>query len=309
MNPATVSAAGWNLPTDPKLSVVPFGGKFLTDHQEFESLADLRRMADSRIGFAYTEGFAISTRVRMLPASVNSLQFNLEPKAPKTLAVSSSVTGCLRARKQTDEYRIPLVKGQQILISSESRSFGAPLDTVLRLLDPSGNTIAESDDTGANRDSVIAYTATLDGEFRITVRDRFYAGSDRFWYLLTVRLDQPDFELSSAVDSIVVPHDKPAEITVKIARRGSVEAIGGIVLRAVGLPEGIVCPEVTSEATGPTAAEVKLAITSNGVPFSGPIRIVGTSNGPTMLERTAHTPVRLEVTFDSIWATILEKPK
>ena len=173
-----------------------------------------------------------------------------------------------------------------------------------------GGVIAEADDTGAMRDSVIAYTAANDGEYRITVGDRFRQGGDRCWYLLTARLDQPDFELSANADAIVVPHDKPAELTIKVQRRGGgPEAIGPIAIRVVGLPEGVVSPEVISETTGPTAGEVKLAFTSNGTAVSGPIRIIGKSNPPTELERTARTPARLDVSFDTIWTTVLEKPK
>lgn len=309
-NLGTVDAAGWNIPAGVKLTVGPFGGTRLMDHQEFESLDDLRRASDSRIGFAFSPGFEIATRVRLSrypmftgPVSSNAAQ-------PTALSIPSTVTGRLKIKRQSDQYQISLTKGQQFAVSVESRSLGITLDPVVKLVDPTGTVVAEIDDTAATRDSSLTHTAAHDGNYRLTVHDRFRGGGDRCWYLLTVRFDEPDFELSAAADAIVVPADKPAEFAIKVVRRGTAaEAVGPITVQAAGLPEGVTVAPVISETTGPTAAEVKLSIVSTGAPFSGPIRIVGKATVPRDLERFARTPPRLGVAFDSIWLTSIEKPK
>ena len=309
-NPGEVSAAGWNIPPETKLNIVPFGGTRLADQQEFEVLDDLRRSPDGRIGYAFSVGFPSAARVRLTPFSVILGVKPADAKEPLLVPLSSTVTGCLQSRRQTDEFRVPLTKGQQVVISVESRSLDVTLDPVMKLSDPTGTAIAEVDDSGPSRDSAITHTAAHDGEYRLAISDRFRQGGDRCWYLLTVRSDQPDFELSAATDSVTVPADKPGELTVKVQRRGTpVEAVGPITIQTVGLPDGISAPPVVSEPTGPTATEIKLTFTSSGTAFSGPIRIVGKASQPNEIERSARTPAKLGIAFETIWMTVLEKPK
>jgi len=307
-DPGVVSVAGWNLPNDLKWNVTPLGG--VTEFQEFEVIDDLRRSPDARIGLGHAADLSISTRVRLQPSGVISrLAEKAADGSPLALVVPSSVTGCLKARKQSDDYVIPLTKGQHIVVSVESRSLDLPLDPVLKLVDPGGAVIADVDDTGSTKDALIASTAARDGDFRLTVSDRFRQGSDRSWYLLTVRYDEPDFELSVTNDAIVVGHDKPAELAVKIVRRGKgAEPAGPISIQLVGLPEGFTSPAVVSEPTGPTATEVKLSVSSSGTAFSGPVRILGKTTQPKPIERNARTPARLGVSFDTIWVTATKAP-
>ena len=87
------------------------------------------------------------------------------------------------------------------MIRVESRALGRPLDPVLRVLDPGGKILAESDDTGRNsRDLERSFTAPADGEYRLFVRDLNGRGGPRFAYLLSVLEPQPDFALSLAAD-------------------------------------------------------------------------------------------------------------
>ena len=308
-NPGTVSATGWNLPGDVTLGIVPFGGARLTNHQEFEVIDELRRSPDSRIGFAMTADSVLSTRVRLVRESVMSNLTREDAKSPMTIPLSASVTGCLKSRRQADEYRIPLKKGEQVVISVESRSIDLPLDPVMKFADPTGAPIAEIDDSGPTRDPAITHATTQDGEYRLTVSDRFRLGGDRCWYLLTVRPDQPDFELSLAADALTVAPDKPTEFAVKVQRRGPAgEPFGPISIQAVGLPEGVTSSTAISEATGPTATEVKLTLSTTGPAFSGSICITGKANQPKEMERFARTPARLGVAFETVWLTAVPKP-
>lgn len=309
--PGVVAVAGWNIPVETRLPVVPLGGGKLAEQDEFEIMDGMRRSHDARIGFAFSEAFAGATRVRLTPQIVVSAfaAAGAHSVGPRSIQVSSSVSGCLRIRRQVDDYRIPLTKGQQVLISVETSSLDLPLDPVLKLSDPSGTLIAEADDMGSSRDAFIAHTAAMDGEYRLSVRDRFGQGGDRCWYLLTIRNEELDFELSAGADTIVINPDKPAELTVKVKRSGPKnESIGPIAIEAVGLPPGVKSAAVTSEATGATAAEVKLSLTTEGPAFSGPIRIQGKASQPKEVTRFARTPAKLGVAFEAIWLTAIAKP-
>jgi hypothetical protein len=271
---------------------------------------ELRRSQDSRIGFASTPDFALTSRVRLTNQSVVRAIEPANPNQPITLTSSSSTTGCLKTKKQVHDYRIPLVKGQSVLFSVEARGLDLPVDPVMKLLSPKGAILAEVDDTGPTRDSLIAHTAAEDGEYRLQVKDRYAQGNDRGWYLLTIRNDQADFQLSVATDMVVVTPDKPFELAVKVQRNGkSPEPIGPIAIEAVGLPETVKSAAVVSETTGPTATEIKLSFTTEGKGFTGPVRIVGRSKSATEVERTARTPARLGVSFDTIWLTAIAKPQ
>ncbi len=307
--PASVAVAGWNLPAEIKLNVIPFGGERFTDYQEFEVQDELRRSSDAKIGFAFTPDFSMATRVRMISQAVIANYQTTDPKIPLAIPVLSSVTGCLKSPRQVDRYTVSLEKGQQVLISVEAHSLHLQLDPVLTISSPDGKVVAELDDKGSTHDAMIAHTATQAGDYRLAVSDRFRQGGDRNWYLLTVKPEQPDFELSATSDAIIVAPDKPAEVTLKVQRRGtSAESVGPITVQATGLPEGVSSTTVTSEMTGATATEVKLTLSTTGSAFSGPVRIAGKATQPKEIERFARTPSKLGVNFQTIWLTAIEKP-
>ena len=159
-------------------------------------------------------------------------------------------------------------------------------------------------DPGTKRESVVTHTAAQDGDYLLTVRDRYRRGGDRFVYRLTTWLEQPDFELSAAADAIVVKPDKPTEFEVKIQRRSSV---GAITIEAVSLPEGVTAPAVVAEAKGDTAKKVTLKFSTVGPAYSGPIQIIGTAAEPGELRRHARTPSTFGACFETIWLTAVAK--
>jgi hypothetical protein len=168
----------------------------------------------------------------------------------------------------------------------------------MKLFDPNGVVAGENDDIGSNRDSSLAHAAAHTGNYRLLITDRYGQGSERSWYHLTVRNDQPDFELHASADSLIIPTDKPAEFPVKVQRRGIPgDAIKQITIQAVDLPEGVTVAPVVSEPTGPTAGEVKLSFASTGKPFSGPIRISGKATEPREIERFARCATNPTVDF------------
>ncbi len=299
-NPGTVEVQGWNVPPNTRLPVLSFGGPKGGEHQECEVLDDLRNSPDARLGFAFDPRFAGSARIRLAPHAV--VAGLADPAVP--LTPSTTVTGCLKMARQTDEYRIALKKGQQVVVSVEARTLDFPLDPVVKMADPDGTKIAEVDDTGTSKDAALSHTAAKDGAYRLFVSDRYRHGGARYFYRLTVRLEEPDFELSCASDALVVTPGKPADLPIKVLRRSTV---GPITVEAVGLPAGVTAAAVTSEPTGATAAAVTLKLTTTGAAFSGPIRIVGKASKPKALQRAARTPTKLGASFETIWLTATEK--
>jgi hypothetical protein len=303
--PGAVEVFGWNLPPRTMIPVVPFGAPKFADHQECEDLNDLRLPAESRLGFAFAPNFAGAARVRLTAHAVISAIAPTDPKKPMALELPASVTGWLRTPRQVDAFRVPLKKGQQVVVSAESNSLSFPFDPLAQLTDPGGTVVAKAADIGPHREAVFAHAAAKEGDYLLTVSDRFRQGGERFFYRLTVRLEAPDFDLSVGTDAIVVTPGKPTELPIKLQRRGG--SVGPITIEAVGLPPGVTAPVVVSEPTGPTAAAVTLKLSTTGPAFSGPLRIAGKATQPKAIERLARTGPRFGAAFESIWLTVVEK--
>lgn len=306
--PVLVEVAGWNIPAGTRLPVVPWGGERLANSLEFEPIDDLRNPVDARLGLVFATGFAGSSRVRLVPHEALTELAGVDSASPQSVTPSATVTGWLRKPGQKDVFRVPLVKGQAFVVSVESRTLNLLVDPVVQLVDPAGAVVAEVDDLGATQDAALAHTAAHDGDYRVTVRDRYRQSGERCVYRLTVRLEQPDFELTVASEAISVEAAKPTELPVKIVRRGGPgEPIGAVTIQVMGLPATVTAAPVVSESTGPTAAEVKLSLTTTGVAFSGPVRIVGAATAPRPMTRAARTPARLGASAEVVWLTAVEQ--
>ena len=308
-DPGEVEVFGWNIPPNTRIPVVAFGGSLFGDHQEFEVLGPLRISPDARLGFAFAPQFGGAARVRLVPHPIVSAIGEPNSDNPMRLVPPIAVTGRLGIPREVDDFHVPLLEGQRVVISVESQSLNLPLAPVVRLIDPSGAIVSESNDPTKSREAVITHDVTQDGDYQVMVGDQFRHGGERYFYSLTVRLEEPDFELSASADSIVVTTEKPTEFEVTVQRRGSSNgSIGPITIEAVGLPLGVTAPAVVSEPEGDTAAKVSFQFSTNGVGFfAGPIRIVGTANEPVEIQRTARTPARFSSSSETMWLTAMAK--
>jgi len=308
-DPATVGVLGWNLPSEMKLAVIPFGPATQVGGAEPQGLIELEPQADdrippeARIGLVYAPE-AGSARARLVPFPVIS-SIDAAGDQPVALPVPGVVMGRLREPAETDRYRLSLTKGQPLLVIAEGRS-DFPIDPVLHLADPKGKIVATLNDPSPKKSQVLSYSPAADGDYELRIRDRFRRGSEWSYYQLTARLDLPDFELTTSTDAVVAAPDKPAELTINVQRRGS--NVGPITIEALDLPEGVTAAPVISEPKGDTSKKVTLKIAADGKAFSGPIRIQGTAKEPSEIVRTARTPVQLGACFDKVWLTATAKP-
>ena len=318
-DPGEVELFGWNILPGTTLPVVPFGGSTLANYVEHESPGDLRNAPNDQLGLVFGMGYAGCARVRLVSHTVTSsattslttsnLTAQTDRKDAMELPPSNTVTGLLRTPGQTDTYRLPLTKGQHITIAVESQNLYSPMVPVLRLNDPTGAMAAEVSETGPPKDAVISYTVSDDGDYLLIVGDRFRHGGERYFYRLTVRVEEPDFELFARADSLVITPDKPTEFSITVKRRGSQDGeVGPIKIAAIDLPAGVTSAAVASQPTGPTSTEVKLVFSTTGPAYSGPIRIRGTVDQPKEIRRFARTPPKHAISFEAIWLTVLVNP-
>ncbi len=306
-----VDVFGWNIPPGTRLPVVPLGGENPSQDRALESVAELRVHPDSRIGFVNGPHMAGSVRVRIVPFPVVAGISWAKARDPLTIFPPVTTAGRFASAHQIDDYRIPLIVGQTVVITVESRNLESPLiPPEIRLADPEGKIVFDLDPVPQRfLPSVVSHRATVSGDYHLSVRERNLQGHDRFFYRLTARLEEADFELTTSGDSVVVVPEKPTEFPVTIQRRTPADSnLGPISIEAIDLPVGVVASAVISEVSGPTAAKVSLSFSTTGAAFSGKIRVKGTANMPQKLERLARTPAKLGDCFETIWLTAVALP-
>ncbi len=82
-------------------------------------------------------------------------------------------------------FRIAMVAGQTVSAEVFARRIGSDMDPVLRITGPDEREVAYRDDMpGAEGDTQLQFTAAVDGEYRIEVRDVRFAGGGRYYFHL-----------------------------------------------------------------------------------------------------------------------------
>ncbi len=198
-----------------------------------------------------------------------------------------ALAGRLSQANQRDRWKFTAKKGERLVFRGIARALGSPTDLVLRILDPSGKSLQQVDDSVQDEaDIVLEWSAPADAEYTLEVRDRFAHGGPEYRYVIEVAPVVPAVSLTLNADVFNVTADKPLEIAVTVVRRGGHNQ--PVRVEARELPEGVTVMPVVSEPKGPTAKEVKLQVTSTRTePWSGALKIVGVTDGETSTEALA----------------------
>ena len=250
-----------------------------------------------------------------LPIETNPSLREVEPNelsaVPQELAVPSSITGVISQPGEVDVFQLKLAAKQQILIRTDARAAGSPIDPLLRITKPDGTVIQELDDAAkGNFDPDLSFTASAEGEYRLAITDRFNAGGPRFVYRITALPSRPDFELRVAADSFVLTEsDKPLEIPVTIERqRGFASELE---ITVSGLPEKVTAEPAISTKDGDSAKSVKLLLKAEpGRHVLWPDQIAGRAKSEPPVDKPA---VCLLTTFgastETLWLTVATPAK
>ncbi len=273
--PAVVEAIGWNIP----------GPRFLPIGDPMRATSFLWPTLHWPIP-PRSVGFPSPRRWRRSPTIC---------REPQAIASPVALSGRIEPPGDQDVFRLSLQKGDKRVIRVESHALGRPLDPTLRILDPAGKILAESDDTGRNdRDLERSFTAPADGEYRFVIRDLNGRGGPRFAYLLSVLEPRPDFALVLASDRFDLTPGKMTKITVAVQRKdGLAEPIE---IGPQDLPAGIAAKPVTSKTGDASARCLLLALSADDRARSGPFRITGRATKGT---QTSHKAMAANAGFDA----------
>jgi hypothetical protein len=258
------------------------------------------------------------------PVAVEVEPNNLAAQAQK-IAVPAELAGQFQSKADVDLYQFE-AKAQQVLwIEVQGQRLGTGADPYLTLDQVTVNDkgeeslkrIAAVDDEGANLlpnvfdtlhdDPVYKFTVPADGNYRLSVRDRYAAsrGDPSLVYRLTIREEQPDFRLVTVPTMPTPPNQRQAQTWSVDLRRGDNVAVavlalrrdgfvGDITVTVDGLPPGVTCRDISIGAN-PSVGTLVFVAAEDAPPWAGTIRVTGQAkieNGKLVAALTAAQAVQ-----------------
>lgn len=161
--------------------------------------------------------------------------------APLPLALN----GIIENPGDEDWFKFNATKGQRFIFRAHAKSIGSPLDPILNIYGPDKKHISGNDDADNKQDSKIDFTAALDGEFAIRIRDHLKKGGTNYVYRIETESIAPSLGLT-------IPYfgraDYQSRQMIYVARgnrfvtrinAGRSNFGGDLIFEASGLPEGI----------------------------------------------------------------------
>jgi hypothetical protein len=218
-------------------------------------------------------GYAM--RVLAIPMVTVLVDDGESPAKPQAAGVPSCVAG----RVITESvWKISGTKGEKIALRTMAKALGSPLDAVLKITDAAGKTLQEVDDAQqGDADVAMEFTPPDDGEYIVTVRDRYAHGGPEYLYAMTIGTPEPDFVLSVPSDAFTFTPGKDFELTVNVESRAGFD--DEIQLSVEGLPEGCDAEpvKITPQATGSSGRSGRSGRRGGGTPASSAKLIIKTT--------------------------------
>lgn len=154
------------------------------------------------------------------------------------------VNGRIDKPGDCDVFSFEAAAGDTIVAEVHARRLDSPLDSILKLTDARGRTIAANDDhediaaglVTHHADSLINATLPADGKYFLHVADAQQKGGPEYGYRLRISHPQPDFELRIVPSTLNVRAGATANITVHAVRKdGFTDAVS---VRLKDAPKG-----------------------------------------------------------------------
>jgi hypothetical protein len=225
---AVAAIGGWNLPEEQLTLDTEPGG------------ARIRQTA-------WQSGDAVSNRISYAVDSLPECRdtgTNSTEQTAQPVALPIIVNGCIRRSGQADVFRFQGRSGDQVVAEVLARRLGSPLDSLVRLTDASGKTLAMNDDypdpefglLTHQADSWLCARLPADGTYYVNLTDAQSAGGDAYAYRLRISAPEPDFALRLAPSAINLLAGRPTPVTVYAVREDGFD--GDIEIALDGAPEG-----------------------------------------------------------------------
>lgn len=173
---------------------------------------------------------------------------NNDPATGQKLTNNVTIRGIVAA-EDLDHFTIAAQKGQRITAEVEALRLGrSALDPFVAILDSTGKTLADSDDTAFGfQDGVVSIVAPAAGDYTVLVRETAYGGKEDYHY----RLHVGDFPRPTAV----------YPLAAQAGARTKVSFLGD--------PKG----ELVQEIKFPSTPNEKFGVMADGAPSPNWIRV------------------------------------
>jgi hypothetical protein len=258
--PTTAEVEGWNLSTKQlPLDTTPEGPHI--------------RQAVLKEGD--TPSNPILYAVDTLP-ELNETESNDTPAQAQRVPVPILINGRIDKDGDEDVFRLDLTAGQDIVAEVYGRRLDSPIDSLLRLTDEKGNTLALNDDnivkdnnlyTDAQglvthpADSWLQIKIPTSGVYYLRISDTQDHGSSAHVYRLRISPPQPGFDLRMTPSSLTLRAGIPMPVMVYALRRDGftspIDVVlsqgSGIRLDGGRIPEGVDRIRMTLVSLGSTA--------------------------------------------------------
>lgn len=187
-----------------------------------------------------------------------------EPAQPEPIIIAAPVVvaGSLAAAGDSAAYKIVMKKGERLAARFWSRSIGLGLEGDLAVQNPGGQQVAANPNpTDIFNEPSVAWTAAVDGEHTLLVRDLFQRGGSRCEFVLEVAPPVPAFSVELLEGkSVRVEAGKTVSLKAKATLSNGWNT--PLSLRVGGLPEGVYAAEVPVPEKG-GEFEILLTTASN----------------------------------------------
>ena len=293
--PSTVELRGWNLPQGVRVPVERISGDASTPDEG---------SGRTPLGVVTAPNWSGAARVHLTTSPVLA-----RPTAERTsLPIPSALTRTIECPGQVDEYVLVLRDKQSIQIDVVALEQGSFMVPTVRFVKPDKTVAVETSERGAAKDANLRFTAAADGEYLLTIEDRFGHGSDRHFYRLEITEPHADYQLTLPTDAITVEGGGETKVKVGVRRTNVGDhRIDAVSVQFRGLPPGVSVEPVVSPAKGELSKQVTLQLkaAADCAAFSGPVQIVGSSEE--YGERLALTPKKWGMPFGHLWLTVKAK--
>lgn len=192
------------------------------------------------------------------------------------IAARSTVAGVISRPGEVDAYSFSARKGDRHEVRVEARRWRYLWDPVLTIHRPDGRLLREVDDSKSSADAEYEFTASDNGDYRVSIADRFRGGDAEHRYRLVIEDPRPGVSVTIDKDRFELGAGKSIELKLKLDRTHGHKA--ELKFDIDGLPEGVSCEATSTDGKAKTATLTLKA--SKEVAFAnGPIRILFSEEG------------------------------
>ena len=126
---------------------------------------------DTPLGVSNVLRFAVSALVEIPEQEPN------DPAAAQKVTLPAALVGALGTAGDVDAYEFAARAGEEIAFHVVARPLGSRLDSVIRVRDAQGKTIAENNDFDLARDSILTWRFADAGKYVLTMEDIEHGGA------------------------------------------------------------------------------------------------------------------------------------